>query len=245
MKKEIHLHPDFKYLKADIAHLISEKEGDIIYGGRNQVKIVEVNNEKFVVKHFKKITFANKIIYRFFRKSKAHRSYDNALKLKDLGIPTPEPVAYVAIYGSLTLKRSIFISRYVDYEKTDPSATTPISEDLVEGYANFIHFLHQKGVFHQDLNLGNMLFKKINGVYQFCLIDNNRMRFHAPTVPSITKNLNRVYMPFKFYSLFTYTYALLAEINPYLFMQKLLKYRKKKILKNRIKYSFKHALGLI
>ncbi len=65
-----------------------------IHKARNELKIIELDGIKTVVKSFKVPHFFNRIVYTFFRKSKAYKSYHNAFDLKELNISTPEPIAY-------------------------------------------------------------------------------------------------------------------------------------------------------
>lgn len=83
-----------------------------LHKGRNCIKIMEIAGKKFVVKRFGRITLANRVIYRCFRKSKARRAFDNANTLRKKGIHTPMPVGYLEINDRLTLRTSYFVSEY-------------------------------------------------------------------------------------------------------------------------------------
>ncbi len=63
-----------------------------------------------VVKYFKIPYFINKIVYTFFKKSKAQKSYEYALKIKDF---TPKPIGYIEFYKFGLLDESYFVSRKV------------------------------------------------------------------------------------------------------------------------------------
>jgi serine/threonine protein kinase len=206
MKIKVFVNPNFLYLQEDIQHIPQTfySENDLIFKKRNELRIIERGGIKLVVKYFRKITWANRIIYRFFRKSKACRSYENALELLTRDVATPHPIAYIEEYGSCTLKRSFFVSRYVDYKNIDFTALGSIDSQLISDFAEFVYLLHLRGVFHRDLNIGNILYRHKEGEqgYQFCLIDNNRLRFCSPTRNKMVKNLNRLFMPFDVYSSF-------------------------------------------
>ena len=73
------------------------KEYKIIKNERNTLKIVKIRGKKLVVKSFKTPNFIKRIIYTFFRKSKARRSYEYAKILSTQNIKTPQPVAYYEI----------------------------------------------------------------------------------------------------------------------------------------------------
>lgn len=243
MSLDVCVNPDFRHIKEGIVNIYQnyDVKGHVIFKGRNELRVVEIDGIRLVIKYFKRITWANRIIYRFFRKSKACRSYQNAFELLRRGVATPQPVAYIDEYKGCVLKRSFFLSEYVEHENLDFSASILEDRKLVIELAGFIHFLHQRGIFHRDLNIGNILYKQVENKYDFHLIDNNRLRFDRPTEKKMIENLKRLFMPFETYASFVYAYAEVAEINAYSLMEKLLWVRKKKVTAWRIKTSLKKA----
>jgi len=65
-----------------------------IKGNRNTIKLFQLDNLTLNIKSFKEPNLINKIAYRYFRKSKAQRSYEYANFLLKNNIGTPKPVAY-------------------------------------------------------------------------------------------------------------------------------------------------------
>src|SRR5690554_5258593 len=65
-----------------------------IKGNRNSIKTYKSGDFILSAKSFKVPHFINKIVYKYFRKSKAERSFTNALKLLKNDIGTPLPIAY-------------------------------------------------------------------------------------------------------------------------------------------------------
>jgi tRNA pseudouridine(55) synthase len=55
-----------------------ETEGEVVYTGRNVVKLFEIGGQKLVVKVYKRPLLYQRIDYTFIRKSKARRAYDYA-----------------------------------------------------------------------------------------------------------------------------------------------------------------------
>ncbi len=159
----------------------------IIYRGRNFVAACpllsgdEVNVKAFGIPHL-----INRMAYGWWRGSKAHRSFHNALRLRRLGLPTPEPYAYIEEYtpGRL-LRRSYYVSEQLhpDYVEIRHVDRRPDFARLVEALADFIARLHRKGVWMKDLTPGNVMARRIPGAdgapdtYTFSLIDINRMQF--------------------------------------------------------------------
>ena len=60
-----------------------------IHKARNEIKVINQNDVDLVVKSFKIPSFLNRVIYTFFRSSKAKKSYDYAIKIAAF---TPKPI---------------------------------------------------------------------------------------------------------------------------------------------------------
>lgn len=143
----------------------------ILHDGRNKIALYDIEGVKIVVKSFGHISLPNKIIYGRFRKSKAQRAYEFAVKLKQAGISTPEEVAYIEVRRGGLLSESFYISLYTDYKSMLPlfykrtltpeefSHITPLLDSL----SQFLHKVHQAGVLHNDLNYTNILYKELPG----------------------------------------------------------------------------------
>lgn len=72
--------------------------GKEVHTGRNEIRQVNIRGLVVVIKYFKKITWANRLIYSTIRKSKAQRAFENSIRLQTKGINTPEPIAYIDVY---------------------------------------------------------------------------------------------------------------------------------------------------
>jgi hypothetical protein len=153
----------------------------VLYDQRNIIKLFEINGKRYVVKSFRIPHLINRIVYSFFRKSKAERSYINTKKLESLNIGTPPPVAYIEFYSSFLIKESFYISEYFDFDHQMSDALYDENFDnrdsVFRQFAKFTYEIHNKRVFHSDYNHGNILFKNNNGIYEFSLVDVNRMKF--------------------------------------------------------------------
>jgi len=119
--------------------------------------------------------------YRYFRDSKAKRSYENSLRLKALGVDTPDPAGYAEERSVRGLGRSYFVSAYLPFDFeiralfADPRF--PRRDEILEAFVKFAWELHEKGVYHVDFSPGNILVKEEGEGYRFYLVDVNRMRF--------------------------------------------------------------------
>ncbi|MCW9026952.1 MAG: hypothetical protein OQJ77_06510, partial [Thiovulaceae bacterium] len=65
---------------------------DSLHKARNEIKIVNYSEKEFVIKSFKIPTFMNKIVYTFFKDSKAKKSYDNSVRIIDF---VPKPIGFI------------------------------------------------------------------------------------------------------------------------------------------------------
>ncbi|MEA2091499.1 MAG: hypothetical protein U9O83_03920, partial [Campylobacterota bacterium] len=188
-----------------------------IHKARNELKIIELNGIKCVVKSFKVPHFINKIAYTFFRDGKAKKSYTNAIKLMELSVNTPEPIGIIEFYNLGLLSESYFISIYEPYDFTIREVfhhKVENVEEILKQFANFSYDIHQKGVWHVDYSLGNILITKLEGSYKFSLVDINRMAFRDIPPLEGLKNFNKFWakndndLP-----IIAKEYARLAQIN--------------------------------
>jgi len=172
--------------KDEIKSLINsfETNGKLLYGGtRNAIKIFEINNRVVNIKSFKIPNLINIIAYKYFRKSKARRSFEYANRLLDNGIGTPEPIAYFENFDFIGLKDSYYVSEHLQCDLTFRELVQipdfPDHENILRQFTQFSFDLHQKGIEFLDHSPGNTLIKKSsNGKYDFFLVDLNRMNFH-------------------------------------------------------------------
>lgn len=167
-------------------------------GQRNIIKLFEVEGKAINIKSFKIPHLINKIAYKYFRKSKARRSFEYATILLEKGIGTPQPIAYFENFSFIGLEDSYYISEQLKYDLTFRELVEipdfPEHENILRQFTRFSFDLHQKGIEFLDHSPGNTLIKKNSkGNYDFFLVDLNRMEFHASMPFEIRmKNLCRL-----------------------------------------------------
>ena len=178
---EIVINPKYSILNSFITNIptLFDQEGELVYAGRNQLKCYSVEGYDIIVKRYKVPHLINRIAYTFFRPSKAKRAYEYALKLLDLGVNTPAPIAYIEQKSFGLLNHGYFISIYEkDYTDIRPLMTGVQTNDaLLQDLSSYIAEFHNKGVLHFDMSPGNILYKEVDHHFQFSLIDINRMQF--------------------------------------------------------------------
>ena len=163
---------------------------------RNSLKLFNLDDFTVNVKSFKIPNLINQIAYNFFRKSKAQRSYEYALKLKNLGIGTPEPVAYYEFKTPFLFKKSYYISKQLDcdltYRELINDFNYPDYDNILRAFTRFTFTLHENGIEFLDHSPGNTLIKKVGEEYQFYLVDLNRMKFGTLDFNTRMKNFARL-----------------------------------------------------
>lgn len=184
---KIIINPTYSILSSFISSIPAffEQEGELVFKARNQLKSYSVEGFDVIVKRYKKPHLINRIAYTFFRSSKAKRAYEYALRLSELNINTPAPIAYIEQNSCGLINYSYFISVYEkDYSDIRNLMTgEQTDDDLLQELSTYIANFHNKGVLHFDMSPGNILYKKDETNYRFTLIDINRMQF----LPSISK----------------------------------------------------------
>ena len=172
-----------------------EKEGrEIGPGKRNTVKAVSLNEKELNIKSFKVPNTVNKIAYRFFRKSKAERSFCYAQELLKRGISTPAPVAYVEEVTSVAFLKSFYVSEHLEYDLTfrDLDLKKEGHEEILRAFTRFTLQLHDKGIEFLDHSPGNTLIQINDNAYKFYLVDLNRMNFRSLNFTERMQNFKRL-----------------------------------------------------
>ncbi len=181
------IHPDFQDREEQIVDIIESfttKGTLFIDGKRNKIKTFPLGAMTVNVKSFKVPNAVNKLVYRFFRKSKAQRSYEFANILLEKSIGTPQPIAYFENKTALSLQDSYYMSEQMEADLTFRQLIEipdyPEHEIILRQFTQFTFKLHEKGIAFLDHTPGNTLIKKTgHEQYEFFLVDLNRMQFHT------------------------------------------------------------------
>lgn len=214
------INPEFKQLEDYLLSVPSrfEQEGKIVYSGRNTLKTLEYEGLTFCVKSFKKPHLLNKVVYSYFRKPKAERSFLYATCFMKQGIGTPKPVAYIVFKDFFGVTNTYYISLYQDCDFTFRGIAMLSEAEQIDAYkafTRFTHDFHRKGVYFVDHSPGNTLVKKEDsGQWRFWLVDLNRTRF-TPVSPEIgIKNLSMIELPNDKLEIIAGEYARLTQYDP-------------------------------
>ena len=189
----------YKTVKGDLLQLLEkfDQKGTLFGNGkRNKIKIFQLDGQEVNIKSFKVPNLVNKIAYRFFRKSKAQRSFEYAHQLLSRGIGTPYPIAYAEEKEGAFFKKSFYVSEHLQSDLTYRTLVQqrdyPQWEEILRAFTRFTFELHEKEVQFLDHSPGNTLIKLNGGDYHFFLVDLNRMNFKPLNFEERMKNFSRL-----------------------------------------------------
>ncbi len=186
-------------------------------GDRNKIKTFELNGETISIKSFKIPNLINQVVYKYFRKSKAERSFKYANNLIENGIGTPKPIAFFENKSLLGLQESYYICEHLNYDLTYRELVTnpeyPNTENILRQFTKFTWKLHEKGIYFKDHSPGNTLIVQHEEEYRFFLVDLNRMSFFKLDFEARMKNFSRLTPKKEMVQIMSDAYAKLSDDN--------------------------------
>lgn len=205
-----------------------EESDNIIYKGRNTIKILNVDGLNLNIKSFKIPNIVNRFAYKYVRPSKAKRSFHYGQKLLSKGINTPDPVAYIEYSTCLGLTYSYYISIH---EQSDYTFRELIGRNIDEisgvltAFTRFTYKLHEQGVYFIDHSPGNTLVKELGDSYKFSLVDLNRTKFYEKPldVELGIRNFYRLGSTPEMVEIMAKEYARLRDIDPIIVLESMMK----------------------
>jgi serine/threonine protein kinase len=229
---QISIAPDYEELALFVNTLCDrfEREGETIHKGRNEIKVFDCNGRLINVKRFRIPHLLNRIAYTFFRKPKAERSFAYAVKLRQAGVGTPDPVAFILEYKGGLLHYSYFVSLHITgYNTMYHTGKLPFEENkkIFATFARFTAELHENGIFHKDYSPGNILYKEIEGSTDFRLVDINRMKFGNVSIRKGCANFARLWGKEEVFRCIAREYAIARNADAEQCTQWVLHYRNK------------------
>ena len=111
MNRTKQIHDNFKQNEAFLDDIITNfdtKGEDFGNQDRNSLKLFKLEDKTLNVKSFRVPNLINQIAYRFFRKSKAQRSFEYGKWLQSLDIGTPQPIAFYEFKTLFLFKKSYY-----------------------------------------------------------------------------------------------------------------------------------------
>ena len=193
------VHPDYKNLEDFVRSLtlrFQKGEGIVIHKGRNELRKMEYGGQVYVVKSFHQPNLVNRFIYGIFRASKAKRSYLYAKRFLEIGVGTPQPVAWMDERIGLLFGKSFYVSCLSDcpYVYSDLfDRQIDYAEEVLRAIGRTTAILHENGYAHKDYGRGNILFRKQDdGTVKIEIVDLNRMHIGRMGMKAGCKNFERL-----------------------------------------------------
>lgn len=178
--------PSFQSFKKELLYIISnfDTSGTTVGNGkRNTIKKIVLRDTILNIKSFKQPNLINTIVYQYFRKSKARRSFEYANALVKKGIGTPTPIAYAEYKKGLGLGKSFYISAHVEanltYRELVQDPNFPAHEEILRAFTRFTFQLHENDIEFLDHSPGNTLIFLKEDKIDFAIVDLNRMNFKS------------------------------------------------------------------
>lgn len=188
-----------------------ESSTDLVFMNRNAIKRVRLAGEAFIVKSFQIPHVFNRLVYRFWRSTKAERSFLWAQRLRRIGVGSPEPIGFCVTSGLFLLGRTYYMSResklrynYRDILDLEPHEQMAPLRAIAIATAK----MHNAGWIHTDYSGGNILWDYDEyGQVQVELIDLNRMRHRDVTLAIGCANFDRLEVTPAIQHIFAIAYA--------------------------------------
>jgi len=152
------------------------------------------------------------------RGTKAARSFKAAVFLKENGVGTPEPIAFLERWEGRTLVESFYISSFVEsltsfkdqliqIYRNEPDCRSLVS--LLDHVANSIRKMHDAGFWHRDLGNQNMEMQVVGrsewGEVQFVDLNRGRIR-ESLSQKERAQDFSRIRLPSAFLQVFVKMY---------------------------------------
>lgn len=169
--------------------------GHLIYKGRNELKEIETEEGTVIVKSYRRPHLINRLVYAFFRSSKAERAYHYALMFRKNGINSPNPIGYITKGKWGMFDRSYFacLKSECPYTYRDFSKRTfEREEEILQAIGKTTARMHEAGFLHEDYSAGNILFRDDLPEIWVEIIDLNRLTFKQIDIKTGCKNFERL-----------------------------------------------------
>jgi tRNA A-37 threonylcarbamoyl transferase component Bud32 len=132
--------------------------------------------------------------YRSFRSrnsAKACKEGKNVLALQQFGIRTPKVLAFGEERKHGRLIRDVLITKELTSIMPLPGFITIQSPDLsfnrkkkvIGQFAFLIKKLHDSGIYHRDINFGNLFIEKSDSEFGFAMLDVDKVIFYSKSLP--------------------------------------------------------------
>lgn len=217
---KITIHPKYETQREAIINLTRtffQNNRILVEGSRNSIKTSFLGDEEVNIKFFQKPGIIKSIIYSFFKATKAKRSFQYANYLMEHSILTPFPIAHMEEQNGFgLLGNSFYISHQVNcdftFRELIHNPKFPERSEILKQFTAFTYKMHEAKIHFQDHSPGNTLIvKKENGLYDFYLIDLNRMKFAELSLEQRMDNFKKLWLSKQMIQIIAKEYAQLVQ----------------------------------
>ena len=133
---------------------------------------------------------SDQYLYPGLESTRVYKEFSLMIKLIELGLNVPKPIA-ARVSTSGLIYRGDIITEAIKGAKSllDILIERPLTEGELKRIANTIALFHNKGVYHADLNINNILFNEEGDVY---IIDFDRGELKVPNPQWQQSNMARL-----------------------------------------------------
>lgn len=187
------LNPAYERLRSrleDCEKLIAE--GTLIHRGRNRLYIVETGGVTLCIKKYGTPNLFKSFAYRYLCAPKGLRAWRNSERLREAGMLSPEPVAYIQDNRPWGIRESYYICLYHPGRTLYEWGNQPLGKirNAIEQFAVMTAQMHEKGLRMRDYTPGNILQTEQG----FILVDTNRMRCGRVSIRRGLKEMSGLWM---------------------------------------------------
>lgn len=194
------VNPEFSFLSDFVGQVTRcglPPDATEVYQARNRIVCCERSGVHINIKAFRLPNAINRYVYSALRKSKAERSYINAMRLSALGFFTPAPIAFSEVRTPGRLHQSYYFSVQIPGSELRHMNRRPDASAVLFALGREMARLHQARVWIKDFSPGNVLENHTpDGHYTFSHVDLNRIRFGCRSHASLMRMFGAmVYSP--------------------------------------------------
>jgi tRNA A-37 threonylcarbamoyl transferase component Bud32 len=166
-------------------------------GTSAQLERIKDDDQRSVYRHrtgmyVKKIRYSGmRSLYKTFAGGNAANEGTIALTMKQRGISVPEVMAYGRIKSRGLLHEDVLMAREIadckslhDFIEYDfPLLNFEQKKNVIEAFSEFIRKLHDRGVYHRDLHLKNVVIQHHGEKARFTILDLNSVSLSSNSIP--------------------------------------------------------------
>jgi 3-deoxy-D-manno-octulosonic acid kinase len=185
--------------RGTLYELAAQVPGAFVLQGRQPVYVVTLPEDcgEVAVRHSARGGFMASLTRdRFILPTGGFRELVNSLRLRQVGIPTPEVIAFATYPAGFGTRRADVLTRYVHgHDLAAMCETVTDSEHrraMWDATAIVVKSLSRVGAHHQDLNLKNVLLVPNDQQYEGYVLDVDRVRLNPPSPLVLEANLGRL-----------------------------------------------------